>query len=53
MSERLEPVSYEHEAEHPFLGQRMGSDSGTIPPRRPARSRRKLGGFWRARWAVV
>jgi len=31
MSERLGPAYYEHEAEHPFLGQRMGSDSGTSP----------------------
>ena len=29
MSERLGPVYYEHEAEHPFLGQRIGSESGT------------------------
>jgi len=31
MSERLGPAYYDHEAEHPFLGQRMGSDSGTSP----------------------
>ena len=31
MSERLGPVYYEHEAEHPFLGQRIGSESGTSP----------------------
>jgi cell division protease FtsH len=31
MSERLGPVYYDHEAEHPFLGQRMGTDSGTSP----------------------
>lgn len=29
MSERLGPAYYDHEAEHPFLGRRMGSDSGT------------------------
>ncbi len=29
MSERLGPVYYEHNAEHPFLGQRMAIDSGT------------------------
>ncbi len=29
MSERLGPVYYEHEAEHPFLGQRIGTESGT------------------------
>jgi cell division protease FtsH len=29
MSERLGPVYYDHEAEHPFLGQRMGTESGT------------------------
>jgi len=27
----LGPAYYDHEAEHPFLGQRMGSDSGTSP----------------------
>ena len=26
MSERLGPVYYDHEAEHPFLGQRIGTD---------------------------
>jgi cell division protease FtsH len=31
MSERLGPVYYDHEAEHPFLGQRIGSDRGTSP----------------------
>jgi len=31
MSERLGPVYYEHEAEHPFLGQRMALDSTTSP----------------------
>jgi cell division protease FtsH len=31
MSERLGPAYYDHEAEHPFLGQRMGSESGTSP----------------------
>jgi cell division protease FtsH len=29
MSERLGPVYYDHEAEHPFLGQRMGMAGGT------------------------
>ena len=29
MSERLGPVYYDHEAEHPFLGQRMAIDGGT------------------------
>jgi cell division protease FtsH len=29
MSARLGPVYYEHEAEHPFLGQRMAMDGGT------------------------
>jgi cell division protease FtsH len=29
MSERLGPVYYDHEAEHPFLGQRIGTESGT------------------------
>ena len=29
MSERLGPVYYDHEAEHPFLGQRFGTESGT------------------------
>jgi cell division protease FtsH len=29
MSERLGPAYYDHEAEHPFLGQRMGTNSGT------------------------
>jgi cell division protease FtsH len=28
MSERVGPVFYEHRAEHPFLGQRLASDSG-------------------------
>jgi cell division protease FtsH len=31
MSERLGPVYYDHDAEHPFLGQRMGTESGTSP----------------------
>jgi cell division protease FtsH len=31
MSERLGPVYYDHEAEHPFLGQRIGTESGTSP----------------------
>jgi cell division protease FtsH len=31
MSERLGPVYYDHEAEHPFLGQRMGTAGGTSP----------------------
>ena len=31
MSERLGPVYYDHEAEHPFLGQRMALDSTTSP----------------------
>jgi cell division protease FtsH len=31
MSERLGPAYYDHEAEHPFLGQRIGSASGTSP----------------------
>jgi len=31
MSERLGPVYYDHEAEHPFLGQRMAIDNGTSP----------------------
>jgi cell division protease FtsH len=29
MSERLGPVFYEHDTEHPFLGQRMALDGGT------------------------
>lgn len=29
MSERLGPVYYEHGEEHPFLGQRLATDSGT------------------------
>jgi cell division protease FtsH len=29
MSKRLGPVYYEHEAEHPFLGQRVAMDGGT------------------------
>jgi len=29
MSERLGPVYYDHEAEHPFLGQRIANDGGT------------------------
>ena len=29
MSERLGPVYYDHDAEHPFLGQRIGTASGT------------------------
>ncbi|MEA2697400.1 MAG: cell division protease FtsH [Myxococcales bacterium] len=29
MSERLGPVYYDHEEEHPFLGQRMGTAGGT------------------------
>jgi cell division protease FtsH len=29
MSERLGPVFYEHDAEHPFLGQRIATDGGT------------------------
>lgn len=29
MSERLGPVYYEHGAEHPFLGRRLATDSGT------------------------
>jgi len=28
MSEKLGPVFYEHRAEHPFLGQRLASDTG-------------------------
>jgi cell division protease FtsH len=28
MSEKMGPVFYEHRAEHPFLGQRLASDSG-------------------------
>ena len=31
MSERLGPVYYDHEAEHPFLGQRMALESATSP----------------------
>jgi cell division protease FtsH len=31
MSERLGPVYYEHEAEHPFLGQRMAVSGGVSP----------------------
>jgi cell division protease FtsH len=31
MSERLGPVYYEHEAEHPFLGQRMAVSAGVSP----------------------
>jgi cell division protease FtsH len=29
MSKELGPVYYEHNSEHPFLGQRIGTDSGT------------------------
>jgi len=29
MSERLGPVSYDHDVEHPFLGQRIAVDGGT------------------------
>jgi len=31
MSERLGPVYYDHEAEHPFLGRRIGTAGGTSP----------------------
>jgi len=31
MSERLGPVYYDHEEEHPFLGQRLGMAGGTSP----------------------
>jgi cell division protease FtsH len=31
MSDRLGPVYYDHDAEHPFLGQRMATESGTSP----------------------
>jgi cell division protease FtsH len=31
MSERLGPVYYDHEEEHPFLGQRIGTAGGTSP----------------------
>src|SRR5450432_2060422 len=31
MSESLGPVYYDHEAEHPFLGRRMGAAGGTSP----------------------
>ena len=31
MSERLGPVYYDHNAEHPFLGQRIAIDGGTSP----------------------
>jgi len=31
MSERLGPVYYDHEEEHPFLGQRLGTAGGTSP----------------------
>jgi cell division protease FtsH len=31
MSERLGPVYYDHDAEHPFLGQRIAVDGGTSP----------------------
>jgi len=31
MSERLGPVYYDHEAEHPFLGQRVALESATSP----------------------
>jgi cell division protease FtsH len=31
MSERLGPVYYDHEAEHPFLGQRIATDGGASP----------------------
>jgi len=31
MSERLGPVYYDHESEHPFLGQRMALESTTSP----------------------
>ena len=31
MSERLGPVYYEHDAEHPFLGKRIATEGGTSP----------------------
>ena len=31
MSERLGPVYYDHEAEHPFLGMRVATEGGTSP----------------------
>ncbi len=31
MSERLGPVYYDHDAEHPFLGMRAATDGGTSP----------------------
>ena len=31
MSERLGPVYYDHDAEHPFLGQRIATEGGTSP----------------------
>jgi len=31
MSQRLGPVYYDHEEEHPFLGQRIGTAGGTSP----------------------
>jgi cell division protease FtsH len=31
MSERLGPVYYDHDAEHPFLGMRVATDGGTSP----------------------
>ena len=31
MSERLGPVYYDHDAEHPFLGMRVATEGGTSP----------------------
>ena len=31
MSERLGPVYYDHDAEHPFLGMRVATEAGTSP----------------------
>ena len=49
MSERLGPVYYDHDAEHPFLGKRVATEGGTSPAT-TTRSRRRRGGSWAARW---
>ena len=49
MSERLGPVYYDHDAEHPFLGMRVATEGGTSPATTNAieeEARRLLGARW-------
>jgi cell division protease FtsH len=56
MSERIGPVYYEHQSEHPFLGQRIATDGGTSDATISAietEARRILGGALEAAKRVI